>query len=201
YEEALRDAPGARLEQRASPRLSLRNVNAPRFERRRLPGASSLCAMSQDVLSDVFQTLKVSSALYGRFEARAPWEVCVHETDVVRFYAVLEGRCRLEVPAPAPCELSAGDLVVLPHRSQHTVCAPADAMPSLVRASYHHSVLEAQKFSAEQHPAPAGAGVVRLVSGRIAFVQSGHQHWWPLLPPLMAMRGRSHALPWLESTL
>src|SRR5690606_29215555 len=40
-----------------------------------------------------------------------------------------------------------------------------------------------------------------LVSGRIAFVQSGHQHWWPLLPPLMAMRGRSHALPWLESTL
>ncbi|HEY6728384.1 MAG TPA: cupin domain-containing protein, partial [Polyangiaceae bacterium] len=77
--------------------------------------------MTQDVLTDVFQTLRVSGAEYARFEAHAPWAVDVRSGGVVRFYAVLAGDCRLEVADASPVALSPGDLVVLPHPVTHTL--------------------------------------------------------------------------------
>ena len=76
--------------------------------------------MTQDVLTDVFQTLRVSGAEYARFESHSPWAVDVRSVGVVRFYAVLAGDCRLELGDAAPLTLSPGDLVVLPHPVPHT---------------------------------------------------------------------------------
>lgn len=163
--------------------------------------------MTQDVLTDVFQTLRVSGAAYTRFEAHAPWAVDVEAGDAVRFYAVLAGDCRLQVADSQPVTLSPGDLVVVPHPARHTL--GSDVIAS---SRYPQSVLEAQgtsslarslrSVSGEAATSREGRGErYSVVSGRFSFEASARQHWWPLLPEVIAVRDRAHTLPWLESTL
>lgn len=156
--------------------------------------------MTQDVLTDVFQTLRVSAAEYARFEAHAPWAVDVRSGGVVRFYAVLAGDCRLEVAESTPVTLLPGDLVVLPHPVRHTLGSGA-----IANSSYPESVLDAQGLSALTRSlrsvSSEGTTSYSVVSGRFSFEESARQHWWPLLPSVIAVRDRAHTLPWLESTL
>ena len=162
--------------------------------------------MTQDVLTDVFQTLRVSGAQYARFEAHAPWAVDVRSGGVVRFYAVLAGDCRLEVQGSAPVTLAPGDLVVLPHPVRHTLRAGASvAGGATTHSIYPESVFEPQGLSALTRSLRSvshdGALSNSIVSGRFSFEESARQHWWPLLPSVIAVRDRAHTLPWLESTL
>src|SRR6187399_322386 len=176
--------------------------------------------MTQDVLTDVFQTLRVSGAEYARFESHSPWAVDVRSVGVVRFYAVLAGDCRLELGDDTPLMLSPGDLVVLPHPVPHTIRSGASA-----HSMYPESVLESQGLSGLLGSSGSSGssglslsglpGLSRpgrlapnedpashcIISGRFSFEQSARQHWWPLLPSVIAVRGRAHTLPWLESTL
>jgi AraC-like DNA-binding protein len=119
---------------------------------------------------------------------------------VVRFYAVLAGEARLEVADAAPVTLSGGDLVVLPHPVQHTLSSRVS--PS---SSYPESVLESQGLTALTRSLRSVSNDTAfydcIVSGRFSFEPSARQHWWPLLPPVIAVRDRAHTLPWLESTL
>ena len=157
--------------------------------------------MTQDVLTDVLQTLRVGRAQYGSFQSDRPWAVHVRPSDTVRFYALLAGSCLLELEGASGLPLSAGDLVVLPHGTRHTLKGDQQSP-----VACHESVLEhTWRTSPAQLGSPAGASgageFIRLVSGRFNFEEPHHKHWWTLLPSVVAMRNRAHTLPWLESTL
>lgn len=157
--------------------------------------------MAQDVLTDVFQTMRVSGAEYSRFEATAPWVIDVRATQVVRFYAVLAGECQLTREGALPLRLAPGDLVVLPRSTVHTLSSGGPA-----KIAYPESALDARGLGGEwprsfDSEVSGGGDRYCIVSGRFSFDTAQEQQWWPLLPEVIAVRGRAHTLPWLESTL
>lgn len=69
----------------------------------------------QDVLSEVFSTLRLNADLYFRARLRGDYAVEVpRERRSVRFHLVRAGRCRVQVPGEPPVALEAGDMVIIP---------------------------------------------------------------------------------------
>ena len=76
-----------------------------------------------DALTDILNTLRLSSSLYFRTELTAPWGVEVPEKpNVARFHIVIRGQCWLKIQGQADGDLmSSGDLVIVPHGVAHTI--------------------------------------------------------------------------------
>src|SRR5687767_10592934 len=75
-----------------------------------------------DVLTDVLETVRVSSVCYGRIELGAPWGVQVARREMASFHVLLRGSCWLEVEGLGePVSLTSGDLFALPHGHAHVM--------------------------------------------------------------------------------
>lgn len=86
-----------------------------------------------DVLSDVLAAVRLTSALFFRVEASSPWvaeapagsamaPVLFREgRHVISYHVLLEGSCYCELPGDAPVQLSAGDIVVIPHGDRYAL--------------------------------------------------------------------------------
>jgi len=80
----------------------------------------------QDVVSDVLGAVHLHAHVFGRLELGAPWALRVPPGGDLFFYVVARGSAWLELEgpgtdAPAPLALSAGDVVLLRHRSGHVL--------------------------------------------------------------------------------
>jgi len=74
------------------------------------------------VLTDLLDTLRMSTLVYGRFELAAPWGIRLPDTSAAHLIVVARGGVHLEVAGvDAPLALSAGDLALLPHGGAHTL--------------------------------------------------------------------------------
>src|SRR5258708_21998806 len=75
-----------------------------------------------DVLSDLLDTLRLATFIYGRFEVGAPWGFRLPDEQSARIIVVVRGAARVEVAGSRrPLALSAGDLALLPHGGAHTL--------------------------------------------------------------------------------
>jgi AraC family transcriptional regulator, alkane utilization regulator len=152
-----------------------------------------------DVLTDVLQTVRVSSVCYGRLELTAPWGFRAESAGDALFHVVLRGGCVLEVDGvEGDVLLSSGDLVALPHGNAHVV---RDAKTSSVRAL---SEILACKSEPSVHIARYGGGgaAATLVSGAFHFDDRRNNPVLEVLPPLVLIRGEhGRAVEWLEPTL
>ncbi|MBN9682757.1 AraC family transcriptional regulator [Corallococcus sp. NCSPR001] len=78
--------------------------------------------LETDVVSDVLETLRFKTLLFGRIELGAPWAVRMPRKANASFYVVARGSLRLQVDGLAkPVFLSAGDVVLLPRAPAHTL--------------------------------------------------------------------------------
>jgi AraC-like DNA-binding protein len=98
-----------------------------------LLGAETLCLphAPPDLLSEVLQDLRLARASYGRSELTTPFGIEIPFKEGVRFHFVAEGGCWILSEAQAPIQLNAGDVVLLPHGTAHTMAdAPGrEALP------------------------------------------------------------------------
>jgi AraC-like DNA-binding protein/quercetin dioxygenase-like cupin family protein len=75
-----------------------------------------------DVLSDLLDTLRLATLMYGRFEVGAPWGFQLPDEKSAHIIVVVRGAVRVEVAGGARAlALSAGDLALLPHGGPHTL--------------------------------------------------------------------------------
>ncbi|TSC25167.1 AraC family transcriptional regulator [Corallococcus sp. Z5C101001] len=75
-----------------------------------------------DVVSDVLETLRFKTLLFGRLELGAPWALRLPRKANASFYVVARGGLRLQVEGKAkPVFLSAGDVVLLPRAPAHVL--------------------------------------------------------------------------------
>ncbi|WP_025587568.1 AraC family transcriptional regulator [Sphingomonas sp. UNC305MFCol5.2] len=105
-------------------------------------GSESIChrPSDNDLLSEVLRDLRLAHASYGRSELTAPWGIAVPFREGVRFHAVIDGRCWIQAESLPPLLLEKGDVLLLPHGTEHIMSdAPrrrplplADAGPELV---------------------------------------------------------------------
>jgi len=74
-----------------------------------------------DDLSELLERINVRSAVYCLSDLGAPWGLRVDGSATAKFHLVLDGRATLTLddPGGTSVELSAGELVLLPHGSGH----------------------------------------------------------------------------------
>jgi AraC-like DNA-binding protein len=162
-----------------------------------------------DPLSDVLRDLHLESTVFCVFELRAPWGLQKTAHEGAPFHIVTEGRCWLQFELEAPIELTAGDLVVIPHGEGHKLLSSPDSpseplMTVLARHGVHRTwtpgmppsrPLEIRLGSTEGERA-------RLISGVFAFRDRRRNPVLETLPRLIRVAGEhGRARPWLEAAL
>lgn len=152
-----------------------------------------------DVLTDVLQTVRVSSVCYGRVELGAPWGIRVPESEAASFHVLLRGNAWLEVEgAGEPVALASGDLFALPHGRAHTLRDALDT-PAIPIAEI---VGCADDCSTASLKVGGNGTAATLVCGAFQFEDRKHNPLLNVLPPLVLIKGEDgRAVHWLEPTL
>lgn len=157
-------------------------------------------AAAMDVLTDVLQTVRVSSVCYGRVELTAPWGLEVGSSPAASFHVVLRGNCWLEVDGrPEAVPLTSGDLFALPHGHRHvlrdapdTKAQPLDELIGACGGALGGTLRVGTGLGAPS----------TLVCGAFEFEDRRHNPLLSVLPPLVLIRGEDgRAVQWLEPTL
>ena len=147
-----------------------------------------------DVLTDVLGTMRVSSMLYARIEATAPWGVGFEVKHVVKFCLVARGGCCLTMEGSGPLFLSEGDFF-LTSRARYCVC---DSPGSPVRP-VEEILSQAEGRTGQSVGKPVHIGgpgpATTLLNGLLSFEGPDQAYFLDLLPRLIIVR-REQALRW-----
>lgn len=152
----------------------------------------------QDILSEVFLTLKLSSHLSFAAELRGDFAVEIPEGQRrIRFHLARQGRCWIAVSGADPVELTEGDLAIVPNGATQIVASdlrvPAVPLPKVVASgALSDGVLS---FGSD---GPA----TRLLCGFCRFDEAIDHPVLSGLPRLMVARQRDlGAEPWAAAAL
>jgi len=134
-----------------------------------------------DVLSDVLDTVKLTSTVFVRTALNPPWGLRARPRDHFAFHVVSSGRCWLEVDGMAPFEVGAGDALVISPGRGHALRSDPDAP-----ARYVEELLAEGALCRE--PDGTDATSTQLVCGSFRFdeMRGGALH--ALLPPVLHVR-------------
>jgi len=98
---------------------------------------TQLASPVSDTVSEVLRSFAVRSTIFCLSELRSPWAFRVDGEPVAKFHVLLEGSALLDCGGDA-VSLAAGDLVVLPRGTAHTLAdsagSPAPPLDELLRA-------------------------------------------------------------------
>ncbi len=83
---------------------------------------------SSDLLTDMLKSLRLDGVEYGRCKLAAPWAYSFPAEQDARFHFVSGKGCWLFTPSGEWIELSAGDAVLLPRGSAHSLASEPDAI-------------------------------------------------------------------------
>ncbi|WP_419812674.1 cupin domain-containing protein [Bacterioplanoides sp.] len=153
-----------------------------------------------DALTDVLNTLRLSSSLYFRTELTAPWGVGVPaQANVARFHIVIRGECWLQIDGDSEgIHLSNGDLVVIPHGASHQLTDKPET-----HAKPLDQVLDEVSYCGEGPLIYGGGGAgCCLVCGEFAFDDSADHPLLNNLPKKLYVPGdNSYNTQWLDSAV
>lgn len=153
-----------------------------------------------DALTDILNTLRLSSSLYFRTEVTAPWGVEVpRHNNVARFHIVVRGQCWLHIEGQEEgVFMSNGDLVVIPHGASHILADdPATPIKPL------DTILEEANYRGIGPLAYGGGGAgCSLVCGEFTFDELGGHPLLENLPSKLYVSGdSSYNTTWLDSAV
>lgn len=155
-----------------------------------------------DALSDVLETVHLHGSVYCRSELTAPWGMSIPQVSQAQFHVVRRGRCWILVEGDEPVLLEAGDLVMLPHGTAHTL---ADRPNSPTRPLFD---LVATCMVPRGHegkpPLRHGGGgqATTLLCGYFRFDGGTAHPLLSVLPRVVLLRGEGgRARRWLEAAL
>jgi AraC-like DNA-binding protein len=165
-----------------------------------LPERPRLVEGHTDVVSDVLETMRFTTALFGRFELGAPWALRLPQKANSTFYVLARGSLRLQVDGvKQPLRVSAGDVVLVPQGSAHVLddgsrraLAPRDFIPA---EALRGSVLEPTRLGGD-------GSSTTLITGCFRFSSGVHSPLLSTFPPVIHLAADdARAAPWLASTV
>ena len=152
-----------------------------------------------DALTDILNTLRLSSTLYFRTELTSPWGIGVPAKEkVARFHIVIRGQCWLKIDGEEGMHMSNGDLVVIPHGAAHEI---SDAPTTSIRPLA--DVLDAVAYEGQGPLVYGGGGAgCCLVCGEFSFDDLGDHPLLKNLPSKLYVSGdASYNTHWLDSAM
>lgn len=163
-----------------------------------------------DALAEVLRAIKIDAAIYLNGEFSEPWCVLAPEATtlaplfgrdgahVIIYHLLCEGRACCEIDDYDPVDLSAGDLVALPHGHPHRMGNGAATTPL-----YVSSALPGLLERGLQPLMTGGGGTVsKFICGYLACDRHLSQAFLAGLPPLIRLNIRDDSSgQWLENSL
>jgi AraC-like DNA-binding protein len=149
-----------------------------------------------DPLEDVFRSMRVESALYGRLEATAPWAVRFDGDQRIKFGMVARGACWLSVAGEhQPLALRGGDCFVLTDgRSFSVADDPATPPRPCTEVLSDGGPGRLLAFG-------GGGAAATLIAGWFAFDGHGGRPLFAQLPPVIQVRMDEERARALQATL
>ncbi|WP_251359141.1 AraC family transcriptional regulator [Kangiella sp. TOML190] len=136
-----------------------------------------------DIFEDIFTTLNVKGAFYFRTNFSPEWGVNVPDLEqAARFHLVAQGNCFVKVKGGAYCEITAGDLVLIPHGSAHTLADSATSQSYPLEQVMQNSGYQGEGVLTDGKDNMPGSS--QLICGHFTF-RTGAEH--PLLTALPSM--------------
>lgn len=83
--------------------------------------SSSVDVGAADLISDVLRSVHLQGTVYFEAQVESPWGIHIPDNGVANFHLVTSGSCVADVPGEETFRLYAGDAVVFPHGSSHTI--------------------------------------------------------------------------------
>jgi AraC-like DNA-binding protein len=84
-----------------------------------------------DVLSDIFDTIRLRATIYFRTDYSPPWAISVPAfSQAARFHLVVQGRCHVCLVSGKALDLGPGDLIVIPRGQPHTLADSQGRSPA-----------------------------------------------------------------------
>ncbi len=160
-------------------------------------GVELLTAPRADDLSVLLDRINVRSVVFCLSDLGAPWGFWVDSSATAKFHLVLDGRAMLTLsdPGATRAELSAGELVLLPHGSAHLM---QDHRDSPARPLGH--ILDERPPGAGERLGYGGDGPrTTLLCGGFALAPGLPENLLSLLPVMLALDTTSTGIDrWLE---
>ncbi len=148
-----------------------------------------------DPLTDVFNSMRVESVVYGRLEATAPWGISFEAPSHAKFGIVLRGNCWLTVEGvPEPFPLAGGDCYLLPRGNSYALrdhprsstCSISEVLGRNQGEVVHHG---------------GGGAPTTILGGKFIFDGPSSKPLTDLLPPIIEVRADETRTLGLQTTL
>jgi AraC-like DNA-binding protein len=152
-----------------------------------------------DVLTDVMQTVRVRSNLYGRAEFTAPWGIEVpHEPGRAGFFVISRGSCWLEIDGlENPVPLAGGDFVFFPQGGPYWLRDSLDSPVTPVA-----DVDSTEDSRGKVCSLGGGGAPTSAIWGCFEFEGGGRNPLFQSLPRMIHLTAESGPhVQWLQSTL
>jgi AraC-like DNA-binding protein len=163
-----------------------------------------------DLLSDILKVVKLEGALFFNAEFSAPWCLYSRLTDEVArvlapnaghliiYHLLLEGEAYAKLPDGRREELTAGDIVVLPHGNPHYLGNGRGARPVDSFKTFAKSLTEGLRLAR----LGGGGEVTRFVCGFMACEPRLSEVFLAGLPPILKVHiGQEPSGQWIENSL
>ena len=163
-----------------------------------------------DALSEVLRAIRIDAAIYLNGEFSEPWCVLAPEATtlapllgrdgahVIIYHLLCEGRARCAIDDHDAVELSAGDLVALPHGHAHQIGSGRATTPVDVR----HALPGLLQRGLQPLMTGGGGTVSKFICGYLACDRQLSQSFLNGLPPLIRLNIRADVSgQWLENSL
>lgn len=155
-----------------------------------------------DVLSDVFDTIKLQGTFYFRTDFATPWAIAVPAyAQAARFHLVIQGRCHARLPSGKCTDLGPGDLILIPRGSEHVLSDPPTNKPA---APLEH-ITKATGYAGDGVFTIGSNGsqaATQMVCGHFDFIKGADHPLLRALPEAIVMTSGDRARhPLLDETL
>ena len=145
-----------------------------------------------DVLSDIFDTIRVRGTLYFRTDYSSPWAIKVPTyANAARFHLVVQGRCHVTLPSGRFADLGPGDLIVVTRGQEHVLADAPDRSPAPLERVIQESGYNGKGAFVLGKGNPAAS--TQMVCGHFGFAEGADHPLLRVLPEIIVMTAADSA--------
>ncbi len=154
-----------------------------------------------DVLSDIFDTIRLRATLYFRTDYSAPWAITVPAyRETARFHLVVQGRCHVALVSGRSVDIGPGDLIVIPRGQEHILADCPGRAPAPLERVLQESGYDGSGVFVVGSGNPAAS--TQMVCGHFGFTEGADHPLLRALPETIVMTSADRARhPLLDDTL